>query len=162
MKRIGMVVLTAFFFSTASAEEFGWNFRRLDNIDLIKATYFDYTYLDRGIPVYGRGDVVKYRITLVWNSKGRLKNYPIEAGLFWAESTVCNGQVVNAGDPLPNSYRSGIQRINLSGSDNIDYFDVAYLMPNDVCPNMVEIRLHSLKGHTGPTPFSVRERFRVE
>jgi hypothetical protein len=162
MKRIATAVLTAFILGTASAEEFGWNYRRLDNIDLIKATYFDYTYLDRGVPVYGRGDVVKYRITLVWDGKGRLKNYPIEAGLFWSESTACNGRVVNAGDPLPDSYRSALQRISLSTDDNIDYFDVAYMIPNDVCPNKVEIRLHSLRGRNDPTPYTVREKFIIE
>lgn len=166
MKKTMAIVLGSCLMGAALLEA-GWNYRRLDNISLITATYFDYSYMDRGIPVYQRGEVLKYRVTLTWEGKKKLKNYPIEAGLYWAEDTVCGDTIVKAGDPLPDSYRSGIQLISMSRRENTDYFDVAYMIPNTInlCPNTVEIHLDSHKGRAkniSDESFVVRERFRIE
>lgn len=161
MRKLAIVV--GGFLLTASAPvAAGWNFNALKDLDLVKAQYFNYTDSVFGMPRYGRGDTVMFRVSIHNFGNRPFKNFPVETSLYWAKTAVCNGVVYEAGTPLVGGSRSGIQLISMEKQD-VGYFDVSYPIPNDACPNVVEVHLDGGRGgNPGADGMILRERFVFE
>lgn len=150
MKKMTIALIGLFLVGLSIPTMAGWNFKSLRNLQ-VNVEYSGYSSRNfMGDPIYYRGQTLRYRISIYNKGNRPFKNFPVESTLYWAGAVTCtlpDGRTVSFGglQTLPGNSSSGLRPMTIP-KNGMAFFDVTYVLPRDVCPNLAEIRIDAGKG----------------